>query len=280
MERVERITIFSDAVDNAELLKGIAKLKFCEAVIYFGINGEEPDFSDIPEQDRPLFFQLWKYTKMGIEGSRTHYLNGKKGAEFGALGAEYGSKGGRPRKTPLKTPQENPLENPPTSTSNKEQVTSSKSKSKKNQTTPRNRGNIGGGGFVPFAEFQTPDLHKSNPAEIKKYLYQTGQGCYFDVDQFCEEKEKTKTAEGAWTTPKGDIVQDWKLLINAVNRKGKDAHNDFNYLLNGQTLLRGSLSYYDDGPNGEHRNELGECIDGVVPFYAEKPQDPNDKTIW
>ena len=94
MER-EGFVFYRSFAEAIEILDDETRLKCYDAIVAYGIHGEEPELDGF---SRTVFTLV----KPQLDANNKRYLDGLKGAEFGKLG-------GRPKKNPIGVIDKNPI---------------------------------------------------------------------------------------------------------------------------------------------------------------------------
>lgn len=89
--------MYRSYVEALMFLPDAQRLRVLDAIMRYGLNGEEPNFSEQEKVEKAFFILI----RPQLQANNIRYENGKKGAEYGSLG-------GRPPKSVDKKPQENP----------------------------------------------------------------------------------------------------------------------------------------------------------------------------
>ena len=92
---VESMVFYRSFFESLKGLPDDVRLKVLEAIISYGLDGIEPELDGFGEN-------LFKLIRPQLDANAKRRENGKKGAEFG-------KRGGRPKKTPMGLSSETPM---------------------------------------------------------------------------------------------------------------------------------------------------------------------------
>ena len=207
---------FYEAIESLPKSK---QLEVYRAIAAYALNGEEPKISGVS-------LSIFKISRPTLDKNLKKYENGCKGAKSGFLGAQYGNRGGRPRKgNPPKTPQETPQETPqkpPYNENENENINENENKIEGEYARARDEEGEGHTppGFPQVAPAPVPDLgYPKTPQEVMDKATMAGiQGATIEEAEAFLDYYSSR----GWLAAAGVRIINWQASFKSWLRKSKE----------------------------------------------------------